>query len=336
MQGQSSSAWSPSNCYCLDGYYNTSSTSISCANCHVTCLTCSGSAANNCLTCPDGLTTSNGYCVASQILRYDYWILNDTDTGQGYKTVNDTGRVGTNDGTYKYCGSYYTLFGYKSLVSTATQFYYSSPTFSTNNFYAINIRMKVLFIDNWEGTAGLYFRLGSASAEPFAIYSYNNFGAVGEMQCGANNMDYLLTVTAKASVSPSGSSNQYSIYVTANKNAYNNTQGLYYYWGIQSAVFSVLKCDSSCGSCTGPTASQCKSCSDGNKIVVNGICVCNVNIGQFYPSLTSAVTASCMTGCPKCNYTAGSVSDTCYYTDSLKRACVNPPTKNCSAPNLYG
>lgn len=194
--------------------------------------------------------------------------------------------------------------------------------------------MKVLFIDNWEGTAGLYFRLNSASDYPFAIYNYNNFGAIGEMKCGTNAQDYLLTVSAKLSVSPVGN-NQYDIYVNHIKNPEQNSTGFYYYWGIHDALLTVLRCDSSCATCTGPDASQCKTCSDSAKIVVNGTCVCDSSRNYFY-TLGNAISSNCQVGCPACNYSSGSNSNWCYYRDSIKRACVNPPTNNCTAPYSYG
>jgi hypothetical protein len=153
------------------------------------------------------------------------------------------------------------------------------------------------------------------------------------MQCGTNAQDYLLTVSAKLSLTPSGS-NQYVIYVNHIKDPVQNSTGFYYNWGIHDAVFTVLRCDSSCATCTGPSANQCTSCSDGAKVVVNGTCVCDANNNYFY-TLGSAVSSSCQYGCPNCNYSPGSSSNWCYYRDSVQRACVNPPTNNCSAPFLY-
>lgn len=69
---------------------------------------------------------------------------------------------------------------------------------------------------------------------------YTNKGAIGEMQCGTNTNDYLLTLSAKVSLAPSGYNNSYTIYVNANKNPVQNSTGFYYYWGLYDAVFTVL------------------------------------------------------------------------------------------------
>lgn len=155
------------------------------------------------------------------------------------------------------------------------------------------------------------------------------------MQCGTNAMDYLLTIATQLNLSPVGINNQYSIYVNPNKNAVFNTTGFYYYWGIKDAVFTVLKCHTACSTCSGPSSDQCTSCSDPAKILLNGTCVCNTNANYFY-TLGAPLTSSCQSGCPTCFYTTGNNSNWCYYRDYVKRACVNPPTNNCSAPYPYG
>jgi proprotein convertase subtilisin/kexin type 5 len=43
------------SCPCLPGYYD--SGGRTCPLCHITCATCTGGAANNCLTCPNQTTT---------------------------------------------------------------------------------------------------------------------------------------------------------------------------------------------------------------------------------------------------------------------------------------
>jgi len=49
LKGISSSSWSPTNCYCMDGYYFSSY--LTCSHCDLSCLTCNGPNSNNCLTC---------------------------------------------------------------------------------------------------------------------------------------------------------------------------------------------------------------------------------------------------------------------------------------------
>lgn len=46
-------------------------------------------------------------------------------------------------------------------------------------------------------------------------------------------------------------------------------------WGVKNVVVGVLKCDSSCASCSGPTQYDCLSC-DSNQVLVDGDCVCDI------------------------------------------------------------
>ena len=155
------------------------------------------------------------------------------------------------------------------------------------------------------------------------------------MQCGTNDMQYLITITAKVNVTPTASGNTWQIYVNSIKNPVENSTGFYYYWGLQAAFFTVLKCDSACATCTGPTANECLTCSDSNKQMVDGQCLCKTGSNKFY-NFGAAISVACRTGCPDCTYTDGSDSTNCYYRDYVRRMCVNPPTNNCSAPYSFG
>lgn len=110
-----------------------------------------------------------------------------------------------------------------------------------------------------------------------------------------------------------------------------NASGFYYYWGVQSAYFTVLACHSDCSTCSGPGSNQCNSCSDSMKRVVNGSCICNVNSNYYY---VNGSTTTCQTGCAYCNSSTN--PNSCFYRDTLTARCAYPPLQNCSAPYLYG
>jgi len=110
VQGNSSTTWSPSNCRCLDGYYFSSGTS--CSLCHMDCLTCNGPTSTNCLTCHEGYIISSGSCANGQVRRKDQYLI----TGS---TVSNDGYLNTGYIDYQWCGSYYTLFGYRSGFTTS-------------------------------------------------------------------------------------------------------------------------------------------------------------------------------------------------------------------------
>lgn len=135
-------------------------------------------------------------------------------------------------------------------------------------------------------------------------------------------------------ISLTGTANtQFTLKVKSNKNPVQNTSGFYYYWGIQSALFTVLKCHLDCSSCTGSSNTQCITCSDSKKKMVNGSCVCNTALNYFY-QVGSTTTCNSFQGCPPC-YSSIDAS-LCYYRDYVTATCVNPPSVNCTAPFIFG
>jgi hypothetical protein len=322
--GNSSSTWSPTNCICLDGYYFSSY--LTCSICDISCLTCSGAAASNCLTCYEGYSLSGTTCSQSQVVSQSQWVTTNA-------LVATTTSLTNTYNIYASCGTYFTLFGYRNTPSTSNNFQYNTLTITNPNYYGIGFQMNVLFIDNWDTTAGLYFRLNSASAYPSYTYTYNTNGAIGEQQCGTNLFDYFLRINGKISISPTTTNTAHSIYISSNKEPVQNSSGFYYMFGIKNAVFTVLRCHTDCSRCTGPADSQCTICSNSTKKLVNGSCVCNSAANYF---VTVGNAATCDVGCPACTYSYTTNSTSCYYRDYTTNTCVNPPLKNCSSPFTYG
>lgn len=172
ITGNSSSGWSPTNCYCLPGYYFSST--ISCSKCDITCLTCSGASSSNCLTCYEGYYLSGTVCsssASSQVYSTSSWT-----SASGYNSYFTSSQ----QSQMKTCGSYYTLLGYMATFSTSD--YYQFNTFnliSAQNYYGVSFVLRVLFIDNWDTSSGIYVTLNS-NTNPSFIYNYNNYGAIGE------------------------------------------------------------------------------------------------------------------------------------------------------------
>lgn len=100
----------------------------------------------------------------------------------------------SNPSDIRLCGSYYTLFGYKSnVLSTSSTFVYSTGFLTRLDYYGISFKVQVLFIDNWDSQGALYFTLNSEN-NPSFVYKYNNYGSIGEQQCGTNLDDYLVYI----------------------------------------------------------------------------------------------------------------------------------------------
>lgn len=179
--------------------------------------------------------------------------IQDSWLTSGTTVTAPSGQITSNNNVKVSCGTYYTLFGFRNTYSKTDYMSYSTPTISTSDYYAISFKLTVLFIDNWDSTSALFFRLNSATVYPSFTYNYDNKGAMGEQQCGTNAFDYLLTISGKINVAPTNN-NANTIYISSNVNPIQNTSGFYYMWGIKDAVFTVLKCHSDCASCTGPAA----------------------------------------------------------------------------------
>jgi hypothetical protein len=215
--------WSPAGCKCLTGFYLSSA--ITCSHCHLTCLTCNGGLSSNCLTCYDGYIFSSGSCssiaIGNTVLQNSIWTSTEAFNDYVY-TFSPTDK--------HVCGSYFTLFGYKSSYSIASIFRYTTKTITLANYYAISFKLKVLFIDNWDQNGGLSFYLES-NTNPFFIYNYENYGILGEQQCGTNLHDYIMIVNGSIGLTPSNGQS-YTITVKPKMNPISNSTGFYYYFGI--------------------------------------------------------------------------------------------------------
>ena len=65
-------------------------------------------------------------------------------------------------GTYKYCGSIYTIWGYKDTVST-NRYFRIQKTGLGVNFYATVIKIGLLFVDEWPSYAGIHIVTSTGS-----------------------------------------------------------------------------------------------------------------------------------------------------------------------------
>jgi len=137
------------------------------------------------------------------------------------------------------------------------------------------------------------------------------------------------------------------LYVSSNADLF----AAYPNWGIKDMVVSVLTCHSACLTCKGPLSTDCLTCTDTTRVVVNSTCTCNT-AANYYEQGTictltcnggfyrDSATAKCVipTSCtaPKrfadpssgnCVQNCPSVSTTYYYAHNASKTCVT----NCGA-----
>ena len=82
-------------------------------------------------------------------------------------------------------------------------------------------------------------------------------------------------------------------------------------------MVTVLACHSVCATCTGPLQTDCLTCTDSTRRVVNNTCTCNTGLGYYEQS--GSCTLTCNPG---------------YYKDTITAKCVFPTS--CTAPNRFG
>jgi len=96
-----------------------------------------------------------------------------------------------------------TLFGYEDqdLNKLTTTYTYSkyfgySFTIASLNYYAINVKIGLLFVDGYNTRGTFYLSRDNTTSSPVWSWSYNTKGAYGEQLCGTNTMDYVLFANA--------------------------------------------------------------------------------------------------------------------------------------------
>lgn len=184
-------------CYCLDGYSSSGSTVGAChIRCYYSCKTCTGTAINQCSACYTGyvLNTATNTCDLdnTKALNTYTWKVGDATTSTTAISY-----------TYTYCGSIYSLWGYQDQdlnantnTNTANKYFSYSFTIANLRYYAIRVKMGLLFVDNYHTGGMIYLKQDGNTTNPIYSWKYNVSGVYGEQYCGTNAMDYLLYVTA--------------------------------------------------------------------------------------------------------------------------------------------
>lgn len=121
---------------------------------------------------------------------------------------------------------------------------------------------------------------------------------VGEYKCGRNTLDHEDVVDF------------WFPHTSASINFKIEVSDHGFAWGVKEIIMHVMKCDSSCATCDGPTEFDCLTCSSNLEEVVDGDCVCDIGQGYYNESGTcvnkcsstaqylNPETRTCTTGCP--------------------------------------
>lgn len=328
-------SFSSSNCVCFTGFqllfpgY--------CTRCAINCKTCSGTASNQCSSCPTGASGSScGYNTSYSTPPLVDWTTGMPTINGSAWTINvaapfsevQQGSCTSANYVFGYYGYYNEKVYSSALTSPPSSYgqnmfpngakltYTNTGAFTSINHYAMHIRATVLFIDDWSNGMSILFAEGGKNR--FQL-SFQMEGVPGEYLCGYNTYDH--HDIADSTFDHSSADVALSIYSASNG----------YAWGIKDILIHVIKCDTSCATCNGPTSANCLTCTDSTKTVVSGTCVCDFASGYFLDS-SNVCTLDCGSAIQD-NFTYKCVSSCGFpnyfiYTDNsgVKSCLVNCPT----------
>lgn len=330
-------SFSSANCYCFNAF--TKLYPGYCQRCAFNCQTCSGTTSSDCTSCPTG--------AAGPTCAYDYtyselltsspptlggvWTSNvgtpNANVDQGSCTGYIFGYYGYyNLGVYSFTSVSYSTYlngatvtagttltyGQSMFPNGATLTYSNSGAFTGTPHYSVNVRMTLLFIDDWTNGMSILFFEGGQSRYQF---DYKMEGVVGEYLCGYASYDH--HDVADFTFTHTSDSLNLKVYSAA----------LGMHWAIKDVMIHAILCDSTCNSCSGPSSSECLgSCTQSNKVAVDGVCVCDSANGYYLKGgacvtdcgtmIRNDLTYECVSACSFPNYFIETSSNGSY------RSCV--------------
>lgn len=169
-------SFSSANCYCFTGFRLVGPGF--CSKCDINCKTCSGSASNQCTSCPTGASTTS--CVYNstydELLNWGSSIPSINTGGEWTTNVGSAPIAGVDQGlcqSSNYVFGYYgyynehvystTLgltYGTNMFPSGAKLTYTNNAAFSSTDHYAVHFRATLLFIDDWTNGMSILFTEG--------------------------------------------------------------------------------------------------------------------------------------------------------------------------------
>ncbi|CAG9331567.1 unnamed protein product [Blepharisma stoltei] len=302
---------------CPTDHYYIDSTNYYCRPCDQTCLTCSGSANNNCLTCN---TTSS----------YPYFTVDSqcvTDCPSNlYKNT-----IGTNMLCVSNCGPTYLNFDVSAtakecIVTCPSPHYYVDST----NYYCRPCDSTCLTCNNTDANSCLSCNTSSSypyytannqcvTACPSTLYKYTfNSKMLCVTDCGPTYLNFDVSATAKECIDTCPTTHYY----------------------VDSANYYCRACDSTCLTCNGSLSSNCTSCdtvgtypfltpyneclsdcpSTLYKYTFNSQMLCVLNCGPTYLNFdASATSKTCISTCPSTHYY---IDSTNYYCRPCNETCL--------------
>lgn len=172
--------------------------------CHITCKTCDGTGSSDCTSCENGHVLSGGSCSATNSITRYVWIRgnaasNSWGDGNG-NTYSYNRYIGSSGGApSSTCGNYTSYWGYENqenvyATDTDTDNKYFGFNFAifSNKYYAIEVKIELIFIDEFNEQGAVYVSRDSSTAAPVATWMFDTKEAYGESLCGDNRMDYVM------------------------------------------------------------------------------------------------------------------------------------------------
>ena len=304
----------------VDGYYQ-DTIAQTCNTCDLSCQTCTGAAATNCLTCNTGkyLLAANNSCVACDVDGYYQDTLAQTCEACDTSCQTCSGSAATS------CVSCptgkYLLASNSSCVSCDVDGYYQDTIAQSCNTCDSSC-------ETCNGTAAI--NCLSCDTGKYLLATNNS--------CVSCDVDgyYQDTLTQTCNVcdpdcqtcNGSSASNCLSCYtgkylIVAIHSCVSCTENGYY---LDSATQTCNTCDPDCETCSGPSATNCLSCHTGKYLLTaNNSCVsCNVN--GYYQDTSTQTCNTCDASCQTCSGSSDTNCLSCYtgkYLLASNNSCVS-------------
>ncbi|CAG9319085.1 unnamed protein product [Blepharisma stoltei] len=317
----------PGSCSCGASQYMISQSPLSCGNCDSSCSTCSGSGANNCLTCANSAITiasppGSCSCGTSQ-----YMISQSPLTcGNCDSSCSTCSSSGTNN----------------CLTCANSAIAISSPPGSCScGTSQYMISQSPLTCGNCDSSCSTCN--GSGANNCLTCANSSIILSATPSSCSCNSNEYM------SSLNPKACSSCYSLCATCS----GGSSGDCLTCASSSIILSVTpsscncnsneymsslnpktcsSCDTSCGTCSGGSSTDCLTCANSSIVLSSTPSSCTCNSNEYMSALSPKTCSSCHSSCATCS--GGSSADCLTCTDSSVTPATSPGSCTC-ASNQY-
>jgi hypothetical protein len=291
-----------------------------CDRCHISCKTCAGSLASNCLTCNSNFTYTSASSTCTPPASVSDYTLQNVYNFLGFGLLSNWGWQFTS-GSYLYGSTPTYTCSSETFVGLGRRSYVQA-TFSS---LQTHFQVRVMFV---------HYFLASNANENIQISldgSTNNVPLVGDLS-GSNNPAFSCGPNTNALKTMVDQSYPHSASSLTLRLLTTDSSGNGFWWGVKEVVVAIRLCNSSCSSCNGYSSSNCLTCSDVNRIATypgySGTCKCYGASSYAQLMYEEGSAFSCVSICPSVPVET--------FGDNATRSCLSQcPSNSYAYTDLY-